>query len=338
MADNGASVYLRDELVYRDLIDRDLYHEVLALATATEGSVPVLCAFDNAYVLERDRCHEDVVSIYYRSITYVESFEELDVDSNKISIYFPGWDSKQKNDEVYSPAFASRLYLTCAGNEWLDFMNIGVDKGSGIRHLAQHLGIDLSDIAAFGDTYNDIPMLDIVGHSYVMANAAEHMHDHGKFLAPSNNEAGVLTVIDHIVDAMGTQPEPVAANQTKGNEIQRGSSIRVGFPFLAVTGIFALQNGRLLGESHCSLPFRPICGRRIGKEGIAGKKSGPAKAGPEQKYTCLTGKAIEMVHTVRNIGVRAKPPRTKVALSWARIARNIDVRAGLWTISYAYTA
>lgn len=215
VADNGASVYLRDELVYRDLIDRDLYHEVLALATATEGSVPVLCAFDDAYVLERDRCHEDVVSIYYRSITYVESFEELDVDSNKISIYFPGWDSKQKNDEVYSPAFASRLYLTCAGNEWLDFMNIGVDKGSGIRHLAQHLGIDLSDIAAFGDTYNDIPMLDIVGHSYVMANTAEHMHDHGKFLAPSNNEAGVLTVIDHIVDAMGAQPEPVAANQAK---------------------------------------------------------------------------------------------------------------------------
>lgn len=215
VADNGASVYLRDELVYRDLIDRDLYHEVLALATATEGSVPVLCAFDDAYVLERDRCHEDVVSIYYRSITYVESFEKLDVDSNKISIYFPGWDSKQKNDEVYSPAFASRLYLTCAGNEWLDFMNIGVDKGSGIRHLAQHLGIDLSDIAAFGDTYNDIPMLDIVGHSYVMANAAEHMHDHGKFLAPSNNEAGVLTVIDHIVDAMGAQPEPVAANQAK---------------------------------------------------------------------------------------------------------------------------
>lgn len=215
VADNGASVYLRDELVYRDLIDRDLYHEVLALATATEGSVPVLCAFDDAYVLERDRCHEDVVSIYYRSITYVGSFEELDVDSNKISIYFPGWDSKQKNDEVYSPAFASRLYLTCAGNEWLDFMNIGVDKGSGIRHLAQHLGIDLSDIAAFGDTYNDIPMLDIVGHSYVMANAAEHMHDHGKFLAPSNNEAGVLTVIDHIVDVMGAQPEPVVANQAK---------------------------------------------------------------------------------------------------------------------------
>lgn len=201
VADNGASVYLRDELIYRDLIERDLYHEVLSLAASTPGGVPVLCAFDDAYVLERDRGHEDVLSIYYRSITYVDSFDELDVDSNKISIYFPGWDSKKNLDEVYAPAFDTRLYLTCAGNEWLDFMNIGIDKGSGIRHLVEHLGIDLADVAAFGDTYNDIPMLDIVGHSYVMANAAEHMHAHGTFLAPSNNDAGVLTVIDRIVEA-----------------------------------------------------------------------------------------------------------------------------------------
>lgn len=201
VADNGASVYLRDELVYRDLIERELWREVLAVAVKTPHCVPVLCAFDDAYVLERDRRHEDVVGIYYRSITYVDSFEGLDVDSNKISIYFPAWDSKKNLDEVFAPAFGTRLYLTCAGDEWLDFMNIGIDKGSGIRHLVEHLGIDLADVAAFGDTYNDIPMLDIVGHSYVMGNAAEHMHAHGKFLAPSNNEAGVLTVIDRIVEA-----------------------------------------------------------------------------------------------------------------------------------------
>lgn len=201
VADNGASVYLCDKLVYRDLLDARLYHEVLRRCVSSGRGVPVLCAFDNAYVLERDRRHHDVVSIYYRSITYVPSFEGLEVESNKISMYFPNWDSKRQFDEVYGPEFGDRLYVTCAGNEWIDFMNIGIDKGSGIRHLVEHLGIELADVAAFGDTYNDIPMLDIVGHSYVMANAAEHMHEHGKFLAPSNNEAGVLTVIDRIVDA-----------------------------------------------------------------------------------------------------------------------------------------
>lgn len=201
VADNGASVYLKDKPIYRDLLERRLYHEVLEHCVTSGRGVPVLCAFDDAYMLEHDRRHQDVVGIYYRSITYVESFDSLDVDSNKISIYFPGWDSKRQLDEVYGPAFGDRLYLTCAGDEWLDFMNIGIDKGAGIRHLVDHLGIALADVAAFGDTYNDIPMLDIVGHSYVMANAAEHMHDHGKFLAPSNNEAGVLTVLDRIIEA-----------------------------------------------------------------------------------------------------------------------------------------
>ena len=45
-------------------------------------------------------------------------------------------------------------------------------------------------------------MLDIVGHSYVMGNAAEHMHDHGMYLAPSNMEEGVLTVLDRIIEAV----------------------------------------------------------------------------------------------------------------------------------------
>lgn len=202
--DNGASVYLKGELIYKDLLDNDLYHELLARCVATGRGVPVLCSFDDAYVLERDRKHHDELSIYYRDITYVDSFETLDVESNKISVLCPGWDSKEQFDTIYNPEFGDRIYVTCSGDEWLDFMNLGINKGSGIRHLAEHLGIDLADVAAFGDTYNDIPMLDIVGHSYVMGNAAEHMHEHGKFLAPTNNEAGVLTVIDRIVDAVRT--------------------------------------------------------------------------------------------------------------------------------------
>lgn len=202
ICDNGATVYAADgQAIYRDLIERDLYHEVLSLCADSGVGVPVLCAFDKAYMLERDRVHHDVTSIYYKSIIYVESFEELDVDSNKISIYFPNWNSPEQCAEVYEPAFGNRLYVTCAGKEWLDFMNLGVDKGSGIRQLTGHLGIELADVAAFGDTYNDIPMLDIVGHGFVVANADEHMHEHGRFLAPSNEDEGVLAVIDAIIAA-----------------------------------------------------------------------------------------------------------------------------------------
>lgn len=57
-------------------------------------------------------------------------------------------------------------------------MNLGVDKGAGVAHLCEHLGIDIADAAAVGDTYNDIPMLERVGHSFIVDNAEEHMNAH----------------------------------------------------------------------------------------------------------------------------------------------------------------
>lgn len=201
IADNGASVYVGHEAIYKDLIDNTLYHEVLAMAEADGRGVPVLCCFDSAYALERDRQHHDELSIYYKTIHYVGSFEQVNAESNKISIYCPAWDSPQQAEEMYEPAFGNRLYVTCAGREWLDFMNIGINKGSGIRKLAEHLGIGLADVAAFGDTDNDIPMLDVAGHSFIVANAADYMERHAHFRCPSNEDEGVLTVIDAILAA-----------------------------------------------------------------------------------------------------------------------------------------
>ena len=93
------------------------------------------------------------------------------------------------------------LLSRIAGREWIDFMNLGVDKGAGVAHLCEHLGIDIADAAAVGDTYNDIPMLERVGHSFIVDNAEEHMNAHAKWRIPSNNDGGVLTLIDAILAA-----------------------------------------------------------------------------------------------------------------------------------------
>lgn len=93
------------------------------------------------------------------------------------------------------------LLSPIAGREWIDFMNLGVDKGAGVAHLCEHLGIDIADAAAVGDTYNDIPMLERVGHSFIVDNAEEHMNAHAKWRIPSNNDGGVLTLIDAILAA-----------------------------------------------------------------------------------------------------------------------------------------
>lgn len=199
--DNGGAVIYRDQVIYKACIEPTLYHEVLACAVDTGRGIPVLCALDHAYVLERDRAHHDALSVYYKDIRYVESFKGLSVDSNKVTMYFPNMDSKAAFDEVYEPRFATRLSVTCSGDDWIDIMRLGVNKGEGIAHLCAHLGIDIADAAAVGDTYNDVQMLETVGHSFLVANAEDHMCAHADYLVPSNNERGVAVLIDAILAA-----------------------------------------------------------------------------------------------------------------------------------------
>lgn len=200
-ADNGGWVIYQGRTAFRDLIRPELWHEVLDFAAADGNCAPVLCAFEQAYVLKRDRRHHEAIYKYYKDIRYVESFDEVDAEADKVTIFFPDYDAEPRFASVYEPRFGSRLYVTNAGREWIDFMNLGVSKGSGVAHLCRQLGIGLEDAAAVGDTYNDIPMLSAVGHSFVVANAEKHMHAHADYLVPSNDDRGVATLIDAILAA-----------------------------------------------------------------------------------------------------------------------------------------
>lgn len=62
-----------------------------------------------------------------------------------------------------------RFHPAVSGPVWLDFTQ--ADKGIGLSQLADALGIDRSQVMAFGDNYNDIPMLEYAGHPYLMETA-----------------------------------------------------------------------------------------------------------------------------------------------------------------------
>ena len=60
--------------------------------------------------------------------------------------------------------------------QWRDLTDYWIDttlanKGIGVQSICKILDFDLADVMAFGDNYNDVSMLDIVGHPYIMDGA-----------------------------------------------------------------------------------------------------------------------------------------------------------------------
>ena len=74
----------------------------------------------------------------------------------------------------------------------------GVSKASTLAMVCRDLGVDPSEVVAFGDMPNDLPMLEWAGTSYAMANAHPSVQELADHVAPSNEEDGVAAVLEEL--------------------------------------------------------------------------------------------------------------------------------------------
>lgn len=70
---------------------------------------------------------------------------------------------------------AGRLMSTFSKPHYLEIMHPDVNKGAGLRHLASHLGIPVTETVAVGDNLNDREMLEAAGLGIAVANAHEEL-------------------------------------------------------------------------------------------------------------------------------------------------------------------
>lgn len=201
VTDNGAAVVCREDVVFKSLIEPATVQALTEFTLEGGYGLPTVCGLDACYVREQDRRYDDVFRTFYHNIVYVETLDHLAAEVNKFTVYFPEGNAVPMRDEVYAPAWGEQLSVTCGGAVWIDIMNQGVDKGTGVERLCEYLGISVADVVACGDTDNDAEMLETVGHGYLVANAEERMERFADFRIPSNNDRGVAQVIDAVLAA-----------------------------------------------------------------------------------------------------------------------------------------
>jgi len=81
----------------------------------------------------------------------------------------------------------------------LDICQSGVSKGTGLQRLASYLHIPLQRIAAIGDYYNDLSMLEIAGLAVAMGNSPPELKLAADAIAPTNDEGGVAWALHKLV-------------------------------------------------------------------------------------------------------------------------------------------
>ena len=156
---------------------------------------PVICGAHGAYIEKGSRDVIEHVEQYYKSYQIVNDL--LDIIENQPICKMSILDLYDAEHHVYPymKKYADIFQILLSGYEWVDVMNVGVNKGEAYTRLMKRLGYTSDQCMAFGDYLNDIELLQSCKYSYAMENAHPDVKQAANFIAPSNEEAGVVQIL-----------------------------------------------------------------------------------------------------------------------------------------------
>ena len=80
---------------------------------------------------------------------------------------------------------------------WLDIAPLGVNKASGLQDVADDLGVDPTDVLAFGDGRNDIEMLHWAGRGVAIGDAPEDVQQAADVVTDTFADGGPVAELFH---------------------------------------------------------------------------------------------------------------------------------------------
>ncbi|MCT2534384.1 HAD family hydrolase [Aquibacillus koreensis] len=75
------------------------------------------------------------------------------------------------HQKVLMEQFSGEAESYLSDNHCVDIVPKGISKADGLSHLMKHLDMAPDEIAVIGDSFNDVPMLEMTPYSYAMSTA-----------------------------------------------------------------------------------------------------------------------------------------------------------------------
>ena len=172
---------------------------IVAEIAPIKGSRIILSGRHQAYALGKlPAAFRTIAERHYPGVKEVASLAEVVDPIVKIMLDVPGELTQPLMDQI-NHDYAGELTAVSSGYGNLDLIVAGMDKAAGLKHYLAHHQLEPAELMAFGDGQNDLTMLQLAGESYAMANGIDAVKQAAKYQTRSNDENGVLVVIEKML-------------------------------------------------------------------------------------------------------------------------------------------
>lgn len=104
----------------------------------------------------------------------------------------------QEHWQEISAPFVGELSAMFTAPFYYEFTPLGVDKSRALAETFAAMGIDPSEVMAFGDAQNDKTMIEWAGCGVAMGNAVDEVKASADYVTLSCDEDGIAAALEHL--------------------------------------------------------------------------------------------------------------------------------------------
>ncbi len=186
----------------KQLFMRELTHEYLPILEkqAKEFGINLMTYNgDKAYAL-------DIDEQYYMIEININHFIRVKADPLTPQITFPiikclmtaDGDYLAKVEKEMKKYWEGKLNIVRSEPYFLEVTEVGIDKASTITNMVKKLGKSVDNLICCGDGFNDLSMIRAAGIGVAMANAQEKVRAAADYITKSNEEDGIVDVVENL--------------------------------------------------------------------------------------------------------------------------------------------
>ncbi|MBR1692471.1 MAG: Cof-type HAD-IIB family hydrolase [Lachnospiraceae bacterium] len=197
IAENGAHLVVGGRDLSVTLMKREYVEQIMEdLRSLYPQDCHVVASTPKGCYLEsRDEYFIRLIRDSYRNdVLLTDDILKEQTDIIKLAVYRRDT-LREIGESFLIPKWKDRVKCCMAGEEWVDFMGFGVDKGKALGLLQSTLGVTPEETMAFGDNNNDKGLMLAAGESYAVENAVAEVKAAAKYSCPSYEHKGVYQVL-----------------------------------------------------------------------------------------------------------------------------------------------
>lgn len=195
IADNGGLVADQGEFIYINTMKPETVNACVERFGVRDGHSVILCGEKSAYMKHGNADTEKNGHMYYERLEFTDNLQAcMEKDRIiKMAVFIEDYSAVSYYAGLTDVPDGVKVVLS--GDCWLDIANPEVSKGVALAFLQKRYQIEADACMAFGDFLNDESMMRQCGVSYAMSNAHPGLKKVAKYIAPSNEEAGVMKIL-----------------------------------------------------------------------------------------------------------------------------------------------